>query len=898
MEKNKKNNSNEKIKNASFSMSAFKKTKKPKSNNSEKIASEFLIYKNQDEKTLEFEVNISEKVKQKIKESDDVELKENISKEKERLDLIKSKILNKSENEIKKSNIDYESEGLVKPGSKSKIEKNKDQRGKNDKLDISKKRKMLFEAFNVEDTLELEGMYDPSEDLERLKNGGHLKEESNLDKEEVVEHEEAKELNNEEATLETQSEAIDNSIDERTVDKNIYEEVIYKKNENDHLELENNQELDSNNLEHKEKTEEFNFNLNIKVEEEAEIEEDTSKLNQEEFLIQEEMLVKSNVEEFNQEQQELEKEELSSGEENYLYRNVTKEDLSDSDIFDDEIVGVDNLYDEHQVETRNIEESSNNSRDIEEEVLEEKSIDLSVDEKQIVEEKDIQNNKIEEDRENESEDFLEQNLQQVKENPQEDIINPEEEIIEEDNLRTREHLNAYVSMEDNDRKSVNEEEAIEEIDDFVNSIEEKENNHYKIDEPFNQENLNETNEGEYVFPEISLLNKNMNSQYDLNLQVEHSREVAQTLNDLFKNFKVGAKVISFQMGPIVTIYEISLEPGTKISKLKNLEDNIKLALGVKDIRMQTPIIGKTLVGIDVPNKQKRLVSFRDVYYGSKYANSDLNFDYKKGVNIYFGQDAYGQPLYFDLTKAPHLLVAGSTGSGKSVAMNSILASILMDNSPEKVKLLLIDPKMVEFTPFHAMPHLITPIITDTTKVNFALELVIEEMEKRYKLMSEKFVRNIGEYNDKFPNNKLPYIVVVIEELADLMITSSKVIEQSIIRITQKARAAGIHMIIATQRPSVDIITGLIKANVPSRVAFTVASNVDSRTILDQTGAEKLIGEGDMLISLYGKVPIRAQGAYISSKEIDNITDFVREKNSNYKTKFNFDIEEYIQNKEG
>ncbi len=872
MEKNKKN-SNEKIKNASFSMSAFKKTKnkKPVNSNSEKIASEFLIYKNQDEKTLEFEVNISEKVKQKIREADDVELKENISKEKQRLDLIKSRILNKSENEIKKSNIDYELEGMVKPGSKSKIEKNKDLRGKHDKLDISKKKKMLFDAFNVEDTLELEGMYDPTEDLQKLKNGT---------KEEILEE---KTFENNEVSNELKQD------NEKSSNENTYEEVITKGNGNILQELHNRQKEDyenNNELSKEDITEEINFNLNIKLEDDEVIEEENNEIEE------------IKVEEVNEEQntsfdnEEISGMELSEGDienqtsndNNYLYRNVTKEQIDNySNIFDDEITGIDNLYDESDEELKQ-KELESSLEDNENFVEDEKNIDG----------RDFQEETIQ----NENNDFLEQSLQQKQDNHQENTINQEEKI-EENNLRTREHLNAYIEIEGSERKSVNEEEAIEEIDDFVNSIDEEEtvNSYQKIDEPYSQEVIHNELGEKYIFPEISLLNKNMNGQYDLNLQVEHSREVAQVLNDLFKNFKVGAKVISFQMGPIVTIYEISLEPGTKISKLKNLEDNIKLALGVKDIRMQTPIIGKTLVGIDVPNKQKRLVSFRDVYYGSKYANSDLTFDHKKGVNIYFGQDAYGQPLYFDLTKAPHLLVAGSTGSGKSVAMNSILASILMDNSPEKVKLLLIDPKMVEFTPFHAMPHLLTPIITDTTKVNFALELVIEEMEKRYKKMSEKFVRNIGEYNEKFPNNKLPYIVVVIDELADLMITSSKVIEQSIIRITQKARAAGIHMIIATQRPSVDIITGLIKANVPSRVAFTVASNVDSRTILDQTGAEKLIGEGDMLISLYGKVPIRAQGAYISSKEIDNITNFVREKNANYISRFNFDIDEYIENKE-
>ncbi len=402
---------------------------------------------------------------------------------------------------------------------------------------------------------------------------------------------------------------------------------------------------------------------------------------------------------------------------------------------------------------------------------------------------------------------------------------------------------------------------------------------------------------EYELPSESLLDDFDENSYDIFEQKAEIRENVEKLNFLFKSFNLNAKVVSYQTGPTITVYEVHLEPGQKISKLKSLEDNIKISLSVKDIRLQTPIPGKTLIGIDVPNRNRRVVTFKNVYNESKYGVEP--FEKKHDISISIGQDLFGKPITFDLAKAPHLLVAGSTGSGKSVAINSILISLLMNYNPTELKMLLIDPKMVEFTPYHNIPHLITPILTEVEKAKRALQVVVEEMEKRYRLLSSNMVRNIKEHNQRNPKKKLPYLVVIIDELSDLMMaanskkTSKKenIVEESIVRITQKARAAGIHMIIATQRPSVDVITGLIKANIPSRIAFTVSSQVDSRTIIDAVGAEKLVGEGDMLISLYGQQPSRGQGCYISSNEIEKVTDFVRSQNKNNKSEFEFKMDE-------
>ncbi len=381
----------------------------------------------------------------------------------------------------------------------------------------------------------------------------------------------------------------------------------------------------------------------------------------------------------------------------------------------------------------------------------------------------------------------------------------------------------------------------------------------------------------YVLPSTSILTSTAVS-FDNSVLVQEATTKASNLNTTFQSFGVGAQVNSFEIGPTITTFKITLEPGIKTTKVTNLEDNIKLALGAEYIRIIAPIPGTSFIGIEIPNSTKRPVLFKTVYDETNASN--------EGIVISIGQDVSGKSLSFDLTKAPHLLVAGSTGSGKSVAINTILSSILLRYRPTDVQLVLVDPKMVEFAPFHGVPHLLAEVITDAVNAKNALVAMVEEMEERYRKMASMGAKKIEELNAKLieqGEKKLPYIVIVIDELADLMMVAAKEVEDSIMRITQKARAAGIHMVIATQRPSTEIITGTIKSNIPSRMAFTVASSIDSRTILGQVGAEKLIGMGDMLVSLYGQLPFRGQGAYISNEEVDDIAAFTKSQcSANYK----------------
>ncbi len=390
----------------------------------------------------------------------------------------------------------------------------------------------------------------------------------------------------------------------------------------------------------------------------------------------------------------------------------------------------------------------------------------------------------------------------------------------------------------------------------------------------------------YVLPSTSILSTPQNAGFDNSILVEEANNKARALNTTFQSFGVKAEVNSFEIGPTITTFKISLDLGIKTTKVTNLEDNIKLALGAEYIRILAPIPGTSFIGIEIPNSTKRPVLFKDVY---NQTNSD-----SEGITISIGQDVSGKSLSFDLTKAPHLLVAGSTGSGKSVAINTILASILLRYKPTDVQLVLVDPKMVEFAPFHGVPHLLAEVITDAQNANNALKAMVDEMEERYKQMASMGVKKLEELNAKLiaqGENKLPYIVVIIDELADLMMVAAKEVEESIMRITQKARAAGIHMILATQRPSTEIITGTIKSNIPSRMAFTVASSIYSRTILGQVGSEKLIGMGDMLVSLYGQLPFRGQGAFISNEEVEDIASFTKSQcSANYK----IDVQSLIQ----
>ncbi|WAA11193.1 DNA translocase FtsK [Fervidibacillus albus] len=361
----------------------------------------------------------------------------------------------------------------------------------------------------------------------------------------------------------------------------------------------------------------------------------------------------------------------------------------------------------------------------------------------------------------------------------------------------------------------------------------------------------------------------------LNSPVEHLSntnwidEQVTVLNETLKSFHVAAKVVSTSEGPSVTRFEISPEMGVKVNKITNLTDDIKLSLAAKDIRIEAPIPGKHTIGIEVPNAKRRPVFLREIIEQKEYVEAF------SPLAVAVGLDIAGKPVITDLKKMPHGLIAGATGSGKSVCINTFIISLLYKARPDEVKLLMIDPKMVELAPYNGIPHLISPVITDVKAATQALKWAVEEMERRYELFAEKGVRDIERYNEK-ESEKMPFIVIIIDELADLMMMAPADVEDAICRIAQKARACGIHLLIATQRPSVDVITGLIKANVPTRIAFSVSSQVDSRTIIDTNGAERLLGKGDMLFLENGtSKPVRLQGPFISDDEIESVVDHVR-----------------------
>lgn len=386
----------------------------------------------------------------------------------------------------------------------------------------------------------------------------------------------------------------------------------------------------------------------------------------------------------------------------------------------------------------------------------------------------------------------------------------------------------------------------------------------------------ETENRDYILPENHLLNdvKPTDQSQEYGIIEKNVKKLEET----FKSFGVDAKVRKANLGPAVTKYEIQPAVGVKVSRIVSLADDIALALAAKDIRLEAPIPGKSFIGIEVPNSEISTVSFRNVMEGQKYT--------EKLLEVPLGRDISGIVQTADLTKMPHLLIAGATGSGKSVCINGIITSILMKAKPNEVKMMMIDPKKVELNVYNGIPHLLTPVVTNPRKAAQALHKVVAEMERRYELFAGTGMRNIDGYNnlitehnlEKGENNpRLPFIVVIVDELADLMMVASNEVEDAITRLAQMARAAGIHMILATQRPSVDVITGIIKANVPSRVAFAVSSSTDSRTIIDGGGAEKLLGRGDMLFRPMGEnKPIRIQGAFISDAEVERIVSFVKD----------------------
>ena len=374
----------------------------------------------------------------------------------------------------------------------------------------------------------------------------------------------------------------------------------------------------------------------------------------------------------------------------------------------------------------------------------------------------------------------------------------------------------------------------------------------------------------YRLPPLGILKtvKNVNNK-DNEL---YAKEAIQKLEETLKVFEITGKVVQVNIGPSVTQYELELKTGTKVSKLLSIQKEIALALAAKDVRIQAPIPGKNTIGIELPNKVNSSVSFKEVL------SCIPPVDEKSVLAVGLGKDIMGKVRWMEINSTPHLLVAGATGSGKSVCMNCIIASILMRARPDQVKLVMVDPKKVELSMYNGIPHLLAPVVTDPKKASIALKNIVAEMERRYDILEHTKNKNIKGYNEFCETHpeyqKMPYIVVIIDELADLMLVAAKEVEDSIMRITQMARAAGIHLIVATQRPSTDVITGVVKANIPSRISFEVSSSIDSRTILDMTGAEKLLGKGDMLFKPMGEnVPQRIQGAFVSEEELQKLVDY-------------------------
>lgn len=390
----------------------------------------------------------------------------------------------------------------------------------------------------------------------------------------------------------------------------------------------------------------------------------------------------------------------------------------------------------------------------------------------------------------------------------------------------------------------------------------------------------------YTLPPLNLMNLPKGDQSKLNHGfVKNNIEVFKRV---FNDFDIDGKITEVHIGPSVTQYEVELKSGTKVNRVLSINREMALALAAKDVRIQAPIPGKSTIGIEIPNRVNTPVTLREVI---GEAPENMN---KSKLLVGLGKDIMGKCIFAEIDKTPHLLVAGATGSGKSVCINTIIASILMRSKPDEVKLLLVDPKKVELSLYNGVPHLLAPVVTDPRKASLALMKIVSEMESRYNLFTDTKTKNIQQYNEYIDKrnaegehlDKMPYIVVIIDELADLMMVAAKEVEDSIMRITQMARASGIHLIVATQRPSTDVVTGIIKANIPSRISFAVSSNVDSRTILDMGGAEKLLGKGDMLFLPMGEnIPVRVQGSYIHEDELKRIIDFtIKQQKAKYDSK--------------
>ena len=477
------------------------------------------------------------------------------------------------------------------------------------------------------------------------------------------------------------------------------------------------------------------------------------------------------------------------------------------------------------------------------------------------------------------------------------------------NVNLSNALNAFIakfkwfkkkSIEDNEEDEVSKKEAL--LDERLHANEEEEENpksiivnsveelkHHEVKEEFSAPSVanpaSVLPNPNYQLPNMSILddppkNKKVNSNQFL---INNKQNLERVLHD----FQIDGHVVDIHMGPAVTQFEVVVPSGTKVSRISSINKEIALALAAKDVRIEAPIPGKNTIGVEIPNQAISMVKIKEVLASKEMLNA------KGGIQVALGRDIMGIPRSTDLTKMPHLLVAGSTGSGKSVCINGIIGSILMRYRPDEVKLVLVDPKQVELSNYNGVPHLLCPVVTNPKKASLVLQKVVAEMDKRYHVFAEKGAKKIDDYNrmieeenkrhPETPTPRMPYIVVIVDEMADLMIVARKEVEDSIMRITQLARAAGIHLIVATQRPSTDVITGVIKTNIPSRIAFAVASNVDSRTILDSPGAEKLLGKGDMLFLPMGEnTPMRIQGCFISDDEIRRLIEAVcKEQQASY-----------------
>ena len=441
--------------------------------------------------------------------------------------------------------------------------------------------------------------------------------------------------------------------------------------------------------------------------------------------------------------------------------------------------------------------------------------------------------------------------------------------------------------EDESEESESSDEEEEPVDKRIkiHSVEELKNYTGEDVQPEVSAPVVETNQGDnrYVKPSIALLdiNKNKNNKVNSN---EYIANCTKTLERVFEDFNMRAKVIEVHVGPAVTQFEMSIDRGTKLNKVLSISREIALALAAKEVRIEAPIPGKNTIGVEIPNQNILAVSMREIM--EEMERNKKLADCKLAAPL--GRDIMGRVKYVDIAKTPHMLVAGSTGSGKSVCINNIIMSIIMRTTPDEVKMVLVDPKKVEFSVYDGIPHLLMPVVTDPKKANVALQKIGVEMDERYDIFKNSGTKNIISYNEEIEKElkknpdcgkaKMPYILVIIDELADLMLVAAKEVEESIMRITQLARAAGIHLIVATQRPSTNVVTGVIKANIPTRVSFAVSSSIDSRTILDMTGAEKLLGRGDMLYKPQDEnTPTRVQGSFVSDDEIKRVVDFVKKR---------------------